>query len=233
MNVQCSLCGGENKIHPGQEMLFCEYCGSSLAVEKQDGPEHLILPHERNDKVAGEALRSLLTEKKLARPKDMKIEFSYIPFVMIENDRGKMQTMPAPGAPSWAMPIPFPPAGNYSFFDEALTSDEKFHPVKETPADAHKTLHLPVYRISYRAVGRKFRALVIGGSLLVLAKGLPHGMPAPLSIPNMIAAGSIFTGLLMAGRFMSGWSSRIGLIIIVSTIAYAIFSIRERVMGNE
>ncbi|MBU8922904.1 MAG: hypothetical protein KOO63_13895 [Bacteroidales bacterium] len=233
MKVQCSLCGGENEIHPGQEMLFCEYCGSSLAVEKQGGAEHLFLPHERNDKTAGKALRSLLTEKNLARPKDMKIEFSYIPFVMIESDRGKMHTMPAPGAPSWAMPIPFPPAGNYSFFDESLASKEKVYSARETPADAHKTLHLPVYRIRYRAVGRKFKALVVGESLLVLAKEFPPGMPAPLSIPNMIVAGSLFAGFLIAGRFMGGWGSRVGLIIIVSTIAYAIFSIRERVMGNE
>ena len=233
MKVQCNLCGGENEIHPGQEMLFCEYCGSSLAVERQGGAEHLILPHERNDKTAGEVLRSLLIEKRLARPKNMKIEFSYIPFVMIESDRGKMHTMPAPGAPSWAMPVPFPPAGNYSFFNESLASKEKVYPAKETPDEAHKLLHLPVYKIKYRAAGRKFRAIVVGESLIVLAKEFPPGMPAPLSIPNMIAAGSIFTGLLMAGHFMSGWGSRIGLIIIVSTISYAIFSIRERVMGNE
>ena len=70
MKVQCNLCGGENEVHPGQEMLFCEYCGSSLALERNGGPEHLILPHERNDKTAGEALRSLLAEKNMARPKD-------------------------------------------------------------------------------------------------------------------------------------------------------------------
>ena len=63
MRVHCDLCGGDNEIHPGQEMLHCSYCGSSLAIEDDGGTDHLILPHERRDSKAEKALVSLLARR--------------------------------------------------------------------------------------------------------------------------------------------------------------------------
>ncbi len=232
MLVRCDLCGGESEIHPGQEMLFCGYCGSALAIESGNAPEHLILPHERNDRHAEQALRSLLTEKRLARPADIKVEFCYVPFVIAESDNGGMRTLPAPGAPSWAKPLPFPPAGNYSFFEPGLAGKEKVFEIREVPAATRQLLHLPVYRIAYRSAGGGYSAVVAGESLLVISEKFPPAAGAPASIPNMLAAACLFAAFLFIGRIAAGWAGRAVFIFLAASAGYGFFSLRERMMKN-
>lgn len=232
MQVRCSLCGGESEIHPGQKMLSCSYCGSSLAVEERSGPEHLILPHERNDRFAEEAVRSLLARRKLAAPKDLAAEFFYLPYLMIKDDRGKMRTVPAPGAPSWALPLPYPPAGNFCFFDPDLAGEGKVVEAKEVPDEAHRILHLPVYRVRYRAAGKKFSAVVSGESLLVVADAYPPERPQSLSMPNILAAAALFVLLMFAGKIAQGHVGRFLMISILASAGYAGFMLRERMIRN-
>ncbi|HSG27158.1 MAG TPA: hypothetical protein VLA34_01670, partial [Candidatus Krumholzibacterium sp.] len=219
-----------NDIHPGQEMLHCSYCGSSLAIETGGGPEHLILPHERNDDHAARALTSLLVRKRLARAKDMKIEFAYVPFVMIEGEKGRVHTMPAPGAPAWALPLPFPPAGNYSFFDPSLAAKEKIVEIREEPKEALRILHIPLYKISYRAAGGKYRAVVTGESLLVQAKEFPPGQAAGLSVPNVLAAAVVFVTLMFAGRLGGNWMARALVVMAAAGAGFTGFTVRRRMV---
>ncbi len=228
MLVKCNLCGGKNEIHPGQEMLFCSYCGSALALGDTEGIKHLILPHKRNDKNAREALVSLLTKKKMARPKDIKVEFAFVPYLMIEDKKGKMRTFPAPGAPSWAAPLPFPPSGNYCFFDEALSENEKTVPLKEVPKDAHKILHLPLYRIGYNAAGEKWDAIVTGENLLVISADFPPRVPSSLNTVNVLCAAALFVAFLFVGRLGHGLAGRLAFIMIAASAGFAWFKIRER-----
>jgi hypothetical protein len=232
MIVRCDLCGGENEIHPGQEILLCGYCGSSLALETRDAPEHLILPHERNDGHAELALRSLLTARKLARPADIKIEFSFVPYAIAGGSDGKARAVPAPGAPSWARPLPFPPAGNYSFFKKDLAGKEKVFDLRSVPEEARQLLHLPLYRIKYRAAGGKYDALVAGESLMTISDKFPPEVPAPASVPNMIAAACLFTVFLLIGRLASGWAARFVFVLLAASAGYVFFSLRERMIRN-
>lgn len=213
-------------------MLFCSFCGSSLAIESGGGPEHLILPHTRNDRNAELALKSFLAEKSLARARGMITEFFFVPFLMIENEKGKMFTLPAPGAPSWLSPLPFPPAGDYSYFDKSLAGDEKVITCREVPPEAHQLIHIPVYRIKYKSSGSGYRATVIGESLLVLAEDLPPAMPAPVSVPNILAAAGLFTIFLILGKFAGSWPGRIAMIILGAAAGYGAFTLRERMLGG-
>ncbi len=229
MLVKCSLCGGENEKHPGQEMLFCTYCGSALAVGEDDWKEHLILPHKRDDKSAGEALGSFLSRKNLARPKDIKVEFAYIPYLMIEDDREKMRTLPAPGAPSWSMPLPFPPSGNYCFFDKNLAGDENIVEPKEVPEDTWKILHVPVYRVRYAAAGEKYEAVVTGENLLVISEFLPPTKPSSVNMANILLAAALFVIFLFAGRFGSGFVNRLVYIMLTAAAGFTGMTIWEKV----
>lgn len=130
MQVKCRHCGGENAVHPGQRMLFCSFCGSALVVERTESPEHLILPHKRNDRSAEEALRSYLLSKKRGRPTVEKTIFAFTPFFLVEDEKGKTRLVPA--SKDLDASISYPPAGNYHFFDEILAEGETIIPIDES-----------------------------------------------------------------------------------------------------
>ncbi len=235
MQVNCRLCGGENSVHPGQEMLFCSYCGSALAIEEDRGAERLILPHERNDRHAEEALRSFLAAKSLALPKDIKLDFAYIPYSMLEDDRGRLFGQPGRGSWPEVGPLSFPPAGEYRFFDESLAGDEKVIPLDENPetlAEATRILFLPVYRVRYRAAGKKYRALIMGESYYVFADSLPPERPRGISIPNILVAVSMALVYLFAGKLGHSAAARTMVIMAAALAGWGIFSLRARMVSR-
>ncbi len=235
MQVNCRLCGGENSIHPGQEMLFCSYCGSALAVEEDKGPERLILPHKRNDRHAEEALRSFLASMSLASPKDIKLDFAYIPYTMLEDDRGRLFGQPGRGTWPELGPLSFPPAGEYRFFDESLAGEETVFTHDEEPetlAQAARILFLPVYRVRYRAAGKKYRALIMGESYYVFADVLPQKRPTPVSVPNILAAASMAVAFLFIGKLGHGAAARMIVIMTAALIGWGAFSLKTRIASK-
>lgn len=235
MQVNCRLCGGENSVHPGQEMLFCSYCGSALAIEEDRGPERLILPHQRNDRHSEEALRSFLAAKNLASPKDIKLDFAYIPYSMLEDDRGRLFGQPGRGSWPEVGPLSSPPAGEYRFFDESLAGGETVIPPDEDPetlAEAARILFLPVYRVRYRAAGKKYRALIMGESYYVFADTIPPKRPRSVSIPNILAAVSMAVVYLFLGKLGHSAAARIMVIMAAALAGWGVFSLRARMVSR-
>jgi hypothetical protein len=235
MKVKCSLCGGGNDVHPGQEMLFCAFCGSALVIDEDGGPEHLILPHKRSDSHAEAALRAFLLRKGLSRPQKIKSSFSYVPYVMVEDDRGRLFGRPGKGAPPEAGPLPFPPAGEYCFFDEQLADGEDVIPLDEAsddPADGFKILHLPVYKLQYRSSGKKFSALVMGESYYVYADELPDpGVPS-IDFRNLLVGFSLFIAYMFAGLLGHNAFSKALVIIAAAIAGWAGLKVRERLVDR-
>ncbi len=232
MQVKCSLCGGENELHPGQQMLFCVYCGSSLAIGGGEKSEHLILPHKRNDRIAEEALRSFLAGRGLARPREIETGFSYIPYTTGEDDKGRPVLLPASREADPTGVLAFPPAGNYRYFDEEAAGKETIvQPGGEIPRGV-KMLHLPVYEISYRAGGGRWKAAVMGESLFVYADEFPPAQTAPLSATNMLAASCLFVLYLFAGRLGHGWAGRLLVTSAAAALGFVGFTIRRRIFDG-
>jgi hypothetical protein len=230
MQVKCNLCGGGNTVHPGQKMLFCSFCGSALSIEKKKGPEHLILPHKRNDKHAGEALRSWLLSKNRPQPKNIKLEFSYLPFLMIEDDKGKTSTALAPGIPFIAGNLPYPPAGNYRFFDETLAGDEKVVPFKRIEEGILRILHLPVYEARYDAGGGHWAASIIGESWQMLSDAIPKERSADLDFKNVLIAACLFVVYLLIGKMAPSTLSRFVLIFIAGSLGFLGYYLRTKLV---
>ncbi len=230
MQVKCDLCGGDNTVHPGQKMLFCSYCGSALTIEKKKGPEHLILPHKRNDKHAGEALQSWLLSKNRPRPKDVKLEFSYLPFLMMEDEKGRAATIQVPGTPPIAGNLPFPPAGNYSFFDEALAGNEKVVPFQRVEEGILRILHLPVYTARYSAGGGPWEASIIGESWQMLCDEMPGERDTDLDIKNVLIAAALFTVYLVIGKAAPGLLSRFALIFFAGSLGFLGYFLRMKLV---
>jgi len=216
-------------------MLFCSYCGSALAVEEDRGPERLILPHDRNDRHAEEALRSFLAARSLASPKDIKLDFAYIPYTMLEDDRGRLFGQPGRGTWPETGPLSFPPAGEYRFHDESLAGGEKVFPLDEdagTLAQAARILFLPLYRVRYRAAGKKYRALIMGESYYVFADALPPERPGAISVPNIIAAAAIAVAYLFIGKLGHSAPARILVIMTVALAGWGAFTLKARIASK-
>jgi hypothetical protein len=229
MLVRCSLCGGENEREPGQEMLACSYCGAALALAKPAGPEHLILVHARKDEAAEAALRSLLIEKERRRPAAVTIDFRYVPYAMIESPDGKASVAAAARAGELLGGVPYPPAGEYRYFEEPRASGEKIAAVEAIPDGAVRIVHLPVYTIRYEAGDWKGQAAVVGESWQVIAGDLPPGKRRAPNVGVLIAAAALFTGYLFIGTIATNTLARLALIMGASGAGYALFGLRERV----
>ncbi|HVO77129.1 MAG TPA: hypothetical protein VMT60_04005 [Candidatus Bathyarchaeia archaeon] len=228
MLVRCSLCGGENERAPGQEMLACTYCGAALALEAPRGPEHLILVHTRKDAAAENTLRSFLIENERRRPVNMMTEFAFIPFAMMEDADGKPSVVPASKSLTVRGGVPYPPAGQYRFFDESSAAGQKVISVEDAPADAVRIIHLPVYAIRYEAGKWKGSAAIVGESWQTIARELPPERPRVLNVGLLLAAAGLFAVYLVLGKIASSLLARVALIMAASGCGYVVFSLRER-----
>jgi hypothetical protein len=230
MQVRCNLCGGENTVHPGQEMLFCSYCGSALALEDKAGPEHLILPHKRNDKTAVEALGSFFLSRNRARPQEMEAEFSYVPYLVQEDENDRITAIPALESSPLFGPIPFPPTGSYRFFDEKFAENEKIRAIEKTADGVLRILHLPVYLIRYASGKWSGTAMVIGESWQVVTDDLPPERAVSLDMTHILAAFALFVVFLFLGRAVSSWSARLLLLFGVSALGFAVMTLHDKLV---
>lgn len=234
MQVECSLCGGENEIHPGQKMLLCSYCGSALAIDGRNGPEHLILPHERSDRYAREELCSFLLTRRMQRPKDIKVDFSYVPFLAVEDEKGQTGTISgAAKPPAGASALPYPPAGCYRYFDEKLAGTEKVAPVTKTDKNTTRILHIPVYRMRYEAGGGTWRATVIGESWQVYADDFPPEQPSTLNVQNVLIAAGLLVAYLFLGKLGHGWLPRFAITFTAAAAGFVFLTLRKRMANNQ
>jgi hypothetical protein len=228
MLVSCNLCGGESRVHPGQKMLFCTFCGSALAIQKEKGLEHLILPHERNDRSAGEALRSYLLTKRRGRCEIVETDFAYLPFVLVEEENGRTNIVAASDE-TWAA-VSYPPSGNYQFYDETIAGKEKVIPLSDEAVEGERLLHLPVYDLSYKVGRFEGKAFVMGGSWQVQADDLPPEAGESFDFSRALKAGALFTLFLFIAKLAPGWLARLALTMIAAAAGYAAITIREKVV---
>jgi hypothetical protein len=226
--ARCNLCGGDNEYQPGDEMIVCGYCGAGLAIEKPQGPERLVLSHMRKDALAEEALVSLLIEQERRRPSRMATEYALAPFLMIENEEGKIRV--ASCAPSGRIKdvAPSLPAGNYDYFDETAARPEKVIPAGKIEPGTIKILHLPVYTIRYEAGNWKGTAVVIGESWQVFPADLPPERRVAVNVGILFASIGLFMAYLFLGKIASNLLGRLALIMGASGGGYFLFTVHER-----
>ena len=233
MIIRCDLCGGDNELLPGQKVVKCNYCGSSLAVEEGHS-EHLILPHNRDDGIAEDMLGSYLLRRGYSPPREFKTEFSYVPFSVIEDDSGGNSCIPSRCAPSVVNPLADIPAGDYSFFDRELASGEKIVSSGGRDSRASREIHIPIYIISFRLEGKRSRAVVIGGGWQVQMERVPVRKENSLEISTLLPAAGLFVIYLLIGKLGGSWMGRFTFIAAASLAAWAAYRIREKVTaGNE
>lgn len=227
MLVQCALCGGETPVEPGQKMLACSFCGASIALEESAEAEHIILAHARRDDAAGAALVSHLLERGRGRPTGVKTEFAYLPFWFVEDEKGEARLAPAARAWRHDGAAPYPPAGEYRYFDESA-SNEKIVPAENPDPAATKLVHLPVYTIRYETGPWRGRASIVGESWQVVADDLPPERPRRPAKGLVLGAAGLFAAYFLVARLAPNVVARFALVAAAAGAAYLAFVVRER-----
>jgi hypothetical protein len=228
--VHCSLCGGENRLEPGEALLACSFCGASLALEQPKDVERLVLTHTRDDRMAEASLRSHLAEKNRRPPTRVEIDFSYVPFSMIEADDGRLTLAPAARVWPARESSPYPPAGKYDFFDEAAVK-ERVAPAREIDPRAARVLHLPVYSMKYEAGEWRGRAAVVGESWQIVAEKLPPERPRRAGAGQVVAGAALFAGYFALAKMTPGLFGSLAAVAAAATAGYCVFALRERAKG--
>jgi hypothetical protein len=231
MKVNCNFCGASNKLHPGQKILFCEFCGSAIAPTEYGEPDHLILPHQRNDKMAREMLISFLKTKNRRVPGKMNIDFSFIPFFMEENDSIRNALQPANS--SIDIKLPHPPAGDYRFFDSSLADKERIIPIDKEKKNTRYILHLPIYRINYQTPRGEWTAYAIGQSWQILADHLPTEEDVSVNMVNLLAAAALMIIYLFMGKLAPKLPGTMAIIFLASLTGFSLYKIRDRMVKRE
>jgi hypothetical protein len=152
---------------------------------------------------------------------------------MIETGDGETSIAPACASLAPQGGVPYPPAGEYRFFDESGAPSEKIVPADQIDKDAIRIVHLPIYGIRYEAGGWKGKAAVVGESWQVIAAELPPERPRALNLGILVAAAFLFAAYLVIGKFASGVLGRLALIMGASSAGYALFSIYEKATKHE
>ena len=228
MIIRCDLCGGNNELLPGQKVIKCNYCGSSLAV-RESHFERLILPHSRDDEIAEDMLRSFLLRRGYSPPRELRTEFSYVPYSVIEDRSGGNSCIPSRGAPAALNPLADIPAGDYCFFDREHASGEKIVSSTGRDSRASREIHIPVYIIFFRLEGRRTKAVVTGESWQVQMERVPTRKERSLEISTLLPAAGLFVIYLLIGKLGGSMPGRLALIAAAASAAWAAYRIREKV----
>jgi hypothetical protein len=220
-------------VDPGQDMVACSFCGAALALDKPRGAERLILAHKKNNAAAEDALESFLLGNKRKGATAQTTEFAYLPFSVTEEADGKTVVAAASTAGALHGGTPYPPTGDYRFFDESCAAGEKIVPADKMETGTATIIHLPVYTIRYEVGRWHGRAAVIGESWQVIAEKLPPERPRAMKVGVFLGATGLFVAYLIIGRFASNFLGRLLLIVGASGGGYFLFSLHERVTKQE
>ena len=211
-------------------MLACSFCGASLALERPRDVERLILSHTRDDKAAEASLRSHLAQMERRRPTRIDVDFSFVPFSMIETDDGKLTLVPAARVWRARESAPYPPAGEYQFFDESA-ANERVAPADGIDPRASLVVHLPVYSFAYEAGDWRGRSAVVGESWQVVAEELPPERPRRANAGSVVAGVALFAGYFAIAKITPGFFGSFAAVAAAAAIGYFGFALYERAKG--
>ncbi|OQX84102.1 MAG: hypothetical protein B6D63_05245 [Candidatus Latescibacteria bacterium 4484_7] len=244
MQVKCNICGGINDIYPGERILRCEYCGNSLSIERGKGPEHLVLLHERDDKMAIEAATSFIMEKTKRTVTCTGTSLHLVPFVVKGNSPSGTSEAATSKKPFSGLRV-VQPAGRFVFFEDFITQATEGKTFQKSDTEAYETIrfegnasgalrivHIPIYIVSYRCGNREGEALVTAESWQVTDSDLPPAMEKEFDTSKLILPVSLFLIFTAAGFTAKSFFAGALLVIGGSGLSYLILALRQRLNAS-
>ncbi len=224
--IICPQCGGENKIPTDSRFLECEFCGSSIFVDKSKVVNHyVVLSNFDRDKAIGNVKRWMAGNfhvKDLDKNAQIaQVNFYYFPlwyFKAVQGGADKIYLQPAHSTPISEIKNIQIPAGDLKVYHkkdfnekEFVSPDVLFESAKswleqsgvntEQVAEAN-LVHIPFYQVYYNYEGKQYSAMVEASSGKVYANIWPAKKEAPFRM--MFAASILLFGLASVVSFILG-----------------------------
>jgi DNA-directed RNA polymerase subunit RPC12/RpoP len=224
--IICPQCGGENTIPADSRFLECQFCGSSIFIDKSKVVNHyVVLSNFDQNQAIGNVRRWMAGNfhvKDLDKNAQIaQTDFYYFPmwyFKTVQGGADKIYLQPAHSTPISEIKNIQIPAGNLKVyhkkdFDEKyfVTPDVLFESAKSwleqagvnTAEVAEANLvHIPFYQVHYNYEGKPYSAMVEASSGKVYANIWPAKKEAPFRM--MFAASIIFFVLASILSFVIG-----------------------------
>ena len=210
--IICPQCGGENKIPTDSRFLECEFCGSSIFVDKSKVVNHyVVLSNFDQNEAIGNVKRWMAGNfhvKDLDKNAQIaQVYFYYFPLWYFKTNQGgvdKIYLQPAHSTPISEIKNIQIPAGDLKVyhkneFDEKqfVSPDVLFESaqswLQQSGVDASEVaeanlVHIPFYQVYYNYDGKQYSAMVEASSGKVYANLWPAKKETPF---RMLFAGSI------------------------------------------
>ncbi len=252
--IICPQCGGENKLPTDEKFTQCEFCGSTIYIDKSKVVNHYIVTSNFTKDQAEGNLRRWMASNFHVKDLDKlaqisQLNFYYFPLWYFKTqDAGgdKVYLQPARSTPISEIKSIQIPAGslkpyNKKDFDikDFVTTDVLYESAKnwlsQSGVDVNtisesKLVHVPFYHFYYNYKGKQYSALVEASSGKVYANLWPAKSEAPFKI--LFGAAIFIFGLASLcsfglAFFISGGMSEKGLLMGegIKIVAYILAAI--------
>ena len=210
--IICPQCGGENKIPTDSRFLECEFCGSSIFLDKSKVVNHfVVLSNFDQNEAIGNVKRWMAGNfhvKDLDKNAQIaQTQFYYFPmwyFKTAKDGVDKIYLQPAHSTPISEIKNIQIPAGNLKVYHKK-EFDEKYFVAPDVLFDSARSwleqtgvntaevaeanlVHIPFYQVYYNYEGKQYSAMVEASSGKVYANIWPAKKETPF---RMLFAGSI------------------------------------------
>jgi len=226
--IKCPQCGGENNIKADEKFLECEYCGSSIYIDKRKVVNHFVVNSNFTKENAEGNLRRWMAGNFHVKDLDKlsqlsQVNFYYFPlwyFKTNDSQGDKIYLQPAHSTPVSEIKNLQIPAGNLKpyhkndFKDQVFVeADVLYESAKswlsqsgvdpETISESN-LIHVPFYHFYYTFKGQQYSALVEASSGMVYANIWPakSEMPFRILFGAAIAVFAIASIISFAAAFM-------------------------------
>ncbi|MBK9330838.1 MAG: hypothetical protein IPM96_00190 [Ignavibacteria bacterium] len=228
--IICPQCGGENSIRADEKFLECEYCGSSVFIDKRRLVSHFVVNSNFTKEQAEGNLRRWMAGNYHVKDLDKlaqitQVSFYYFPlwYFKTKDPQGdRIHLQPAHSTPVSEIKNIQIPAGNLKPYHKNDFTDEVFveadvlydsakswlsqSGVNPENISESSLVNVPFYHFYYLYKGQQYSALVEASSGMVYANIWPAKSEMPFKI--LFAAAILLFGLASLASFaVSFWIS--------------------------
>ncbi|MDX1615644.1 MAG: hypothetical protein R3300_15130 [Candidatus Promineifilaceae bacterium] len=239
VQVLCRQCSAPLPVEQGRNLVTCEFCGTTNAVDKGQTVFHYVVRTTVRDNEAEAALRRWMAGNDTVKNLDSKAtvsrpRFLHFPMWLVRaqrNGREEVYLQPAAATSISELKQLTIPAADLESYDHALddSAEEANVPYETmrrrlneeqglTPADIREVslVHLPLYEFKYEYDGERYTAVVDGATGRVLANLFPSKWEVPyLAIGAAAFAAYFCAALAPLVGFLSGGGGGLGLGVLI------------------
>jgi hypothetical protein len=243
--ILCRQCGAVLPVEQGSQLVLCDFCGASNALDKSQAVLHYVVRPTIRDDAAEAALRRWMAGNQTVKDLDKKCqieppEYQLFPMWLVRaNQDGQERVLLEPAAAlsvselkRLALPAadlePFAAEGDSAAIAPTVPYDAMLrwladdHRVQPASIRESSIVHLPIYLFKYTYNGRRYTALVDAASSQVFANLFPSKWETPY---RAIGAAGCLAYFLAALIPLVGFTQAEGLGLGLGLLAYLVASV--------